>query len=102
MQQIAASPRVGRGAWPRRGQRRFTSDDEGEERAFLLALARELELAPIDLVDAGRVRSETPEPRVVDDSADRAAFHSQLMPPGFSVRSFAGGYAPGALFSLVG
>ena len=77
-------------------------EDEASEGSFLVALARELDLAPIDLLDAGHVRAAPPGRAPGDDSADRAAFHTQLMPPGFSVRSFANGYAPGALFQLVG
>lgn len=103
LRQIAATPAVQRGSWPLRGHRSFSGDDESHaDESFLNVLARELELAPIDLIDAGHVRSmpiSTPDP---DDFADRAAFHSRLMPAGFSIRSFANGYAPGALFSLAG
>lgn len=94
---------MARGSWPRRGSLPF-EDERGEASsdAFLYALAKELDLAPIDLVDAGRVRAEPPISPLIDDAADRAAFHSQLLPPGFSVRSFTGGYAPGKLFVLAG
>ena len=114
MQQVAATPRIGRSRWPRRGQRPLAGEEQVPEGSFLAALAGELDLAPIDLVggpfapraawlvDAGRVRADPPAAAPRDDAADRGAFHTRLMPPGFSVRSFANGYAPGALFLLVG
>jgi hypothetical protein len=102
LHEVTATRRVTRKTWPRPG--RPQADADGPSGVlFLEALARELELEPIDLIDAGRIRAEQPTPAApFDDSADRNAFHSQLMPPGFSVRSFAEGYAPGKLFSLVG
>jgi hypothetical protein len=102
LQQVAATPRIIRTRWPRRGQDAAALDNQASESAFLFALARELDVHPIDLLDAGRIREDPLASPAPDDSADRAAFHSQLMPPGFSIRSFANGYAPGKLFSLVG
>ena len=81
-------------AWPRRGQQLFTAPGAGSEVSFLRVLAAEMDVEPIDLVDAVAIRREPNPESPIDDAADRAAFHSRLMPPDWRVRDFAG-CAPG-------
>jgi hypothetical protein len=97
--QIGATSGVGRSTWPRRGQ--SGSRRTADEASFLDLLATEMELAPIDLVDRAALRRRDVEREPFDDSQDRKAFHSRLMPPGWR-EDLPEGYRAGGLFTLAG